>query len=92
MLDFVCEIAFVKEQPQYRVLFGYFDSSTGINPIVSKFPWNLQEKWVAEASRFKRQQGNNFPPFSVFVKLIQETAQTRNDPSFQFDRTEKNLT
>ncbi|XP_022345684.2 uncharacterized protein LOC111113788 [Crassostrea virginica] len=90
LADLVSEIASVKEQPQYSVLFGYFDSSTGINPIVSKLPWNLQEKWVAEASRFKRQQGNNYPPFSMFVKFIQETAQTRNDPSFQFDRTEKN--
>ena len=38
LLDFVCEIAFVKEQPHYRVLFGYSDSSTGINPIVSMEP------------------------------------------------------
>ncbi|XP_062619211.1 uncharacterized protein LOC134280770 [Saccostrea cucullata] len=89
LADLVSEIASVKEQPQYRVLFGYFDSSTGINPIVSKLPWNLQEKWVTEASRFKRQQGSTFPPFSVFVKFVQDMAKTRNDPSFQFDRTER---
>lgn len=89
LADLVSEIASVKEQPQYHVLFGYFDSSTGINPIASKLPWNLQEKWVTEASRFKRQQGNAFPPFPVFVKFIQDTAKTRNDPSFQFDRSEK---
>jgi hypothetical protein len=80
--DLVGEIASVKEQLQYRILFGYFDSSTGINPIVAKLPWSLQEKWVTEASRYNRQQGSTFPPFSVFVKFIQETAQTRNDPSF----------
>ena len=65
LADLVSEIASVKEQPQYSVLFGYFDSFTGINPIVSKLPWNLQKKWVAEASRFKRHQGNNYPPFST---------------------------
>lgn len=89
LADLVSEIAAVKEQPQYSILFGYFDSSTGINPIASKLPWNLQDKWVTEASRFKRQNGSTFPPFSLFVKFIHDTARTRNDPSFQFDRSEK---
>lgn len=82
LADLVSEIAAVKEQPQYSILFGYFDSSTGINPIASKLPWNLQDKWVTEASRFKSQNGSTFPPFSVFVKFIHDTARTRNDPSF----------
>ena len=32
------------------ILLGYFDSSSGIRPIVAKLPYTLQEKWTSRAS------------------------------------------
>ncbi|XP_039885710.1 uncharacterized protein LOC120732292 [Simochromis diagramma] len=61
---------------------SHLDTAHGVNPILEKLPYNLQEKWVAAASRFKRENAVSYPPFSFFVKLVNEEAKIRNDPSF----------
>lgn len=62
----------------------YLDTSRGINPLVQKLPFNLQEKWLSLGSSYKFQFQVSFPPFGVFVDFIREQAITRNDPSFKF--------
>ena len=63
---------------------AYLDTARGVNPIVEKLPYNLQEKWVTQGSRYKEQQRVAFPPFCFFVQFICSQAKTRNDPSFIF--------
>jgi hypothetical protein len=36
--DLLSEIEYTKENPKFRTLLGYFDSSSGIRPIVGKLP------------------------------------------------------
>jgi hypothetical protein len=60
--DIVTEIASLKETPEYETLLGYYDSSTGVTPIVNKLPPNLQEKWTNEAIKYKRRYQVAYPP------------------------------
>lgn len=62
----------------------YLDTSQGINPLVQKLPFNLQEKWLSLGSSYKLQYQVSFPPFEVFVDFVRQQAITRNDPSFKF--------
>lgn len=63
---------------------AFLDTARGVNPIVQKLPYNLQEKWVTLGSRYKQTHNVPFPPFSVFVDYIAQQAKIRNDPSFDF--------
>lgn len=60
----------------------YLDTSRGVNPIVEKLPYALQEKWMSLGSMYKMQNQVQFPPFSFFVDFVVREAQIRNDPSF----------
>ncbi|KAL4009138.1 hypothetical protein ACER0C_002990 [Sarotherodon galilaeus] len=51
---------------------SYLDTSRGIQAIVEKLPYSLQEKWMNIGSKYKHDYGVSFPPFTV----------TRTDPSF----------
>lgn len=62
----------------------YLDTSRGINPLVQKLPFNLQDKWLSLGSSYKLQYQVSFPPFEVFVDFVRQQAVTRNDPSFKF--------
>lgn len=83
--DLLMEIDSIKRDERFSLLFAYYDSSTGINPIVRKLPYSIQEKWTNEANRYKEANKVTFPPFSLFVSFIQRTARIRNDPGFVFD-------
>ncbi|XP_025762392.1 uncharacterized protein LOC109201783 [Oreochromis niloticus] len=61
---------------------SYLDTSRGIQAIVEKLPYNLQEKWMNIGSKYKHNYGVSFPPFTVFVNFIRTEARTRTDPSF----------
>lgn len=63
---------------------AYLDTARGVNPIVEKLPYNLQERWITQGSRYKEEHKVAFPPFRIFVKFICSQAKTRNDPSFLF--------
>ncbi|XP_078329283.1 uncharacterized protein LOC144624026 [Crassostrea virginica] len=84
LVDLVEEIASVKRQPQYASLFGYFDSPTGINPLVVKLPTALQEKWTVEATKYKKRAAAVYPPFTFFVGFLKDLARMKNDPSFNY--------
>ena len=76
LLDILTEIESVMLNPQYATLFSYYNSSSGVIPIVSKLPHFLQEKWTTLASSYKKTHQVSFPPFSfssvsfeIFVKF-----------------------
>lgn len=63
---------------------AYLDTSRGVNPIVEKLPYGLQERWITLGSIYKEEHNASFPPFNYFVSFISKQAKTRNDPSFAF--------
>ena len=44
LVDIVFEFEAAKEIPHLSALFAYFDSLSGVNHIVSKLPFSIQEK------------------------------------------------
>ena len=82
LCDILGEIQALKNNPVYSTAFSYFDSSVGVTPIVSKLPFNLQEKWVNVASRYKKSNNSAFPPLAEFTSFLKEQAKIKNDPSF----------
>ncbi|XP_071167095.1 uncharacterized protein [Mytilus edulis] len=82
--DILSEIEYHKENPKLGCLLAYFDSSSGINPIVEKLPYGLQEKWTTRATRYKAKYDVAFPPFTEFSAYIREISKTKNDPGFIF--------
>ena len=83
--DILSEIEARKESDQYKNLLAYFDSSSGVSPIVSKLPFSMQEKWTNKASAYKEANQVPFPPFTFFSKFVRDTAKMRNDPSFCYE-------
>ncbi|KAJ8367805.1 hypothetical protein SKAU_G00078330 [Synaphobranchus kaupii] len=61
---------------------SYLNTARGVNPIVQKLPYSLQDRWLSVGSNYKQQHCVAFPPFSVFVDFISQQARIRNDPSF----------
>lgn len=43
--DLASEIESLKEDPHYATLFAYYDSSSGVKPMVAKLPQNIQDKF-----------------------------------------------
>lgn len=84
LVDLVEEVAAVKRQPQYTSLFAYYDSPTGINPLVLKLPTTLQDRWTVEATKYKKREAMVYPPFTFFVGFLKEIARMKNDPSFDY--------
>ncbi|XP_071151136.1 uncharacterized protein [Mytilus edulis] len=82
--DIISEIEYHKENPKLGCLLAYFDSSKGVNPIVEKLPYGLQEKWITRASRYKSKYEVAFPPFTEFSAFIREMSKIKNDPGFIF--------
>lgn len=72
LLNMLHRIHSMKLSPQYTQVLAYYDSSVGINPIISKIPYSLQEKWISRASSFKYTNNATYPPFSYFVDFIAE--------------------
>lgn len=58
------------------------DTARGLNPIVEKLPFNLQEKWMSHGSNYKIHYNVHFPPFTYFADFVCREADIRNDPSF----------
>ncbi|KAM4012761.1 uncharacterized protein ACNLHF_004514 isoform 1-T3 [Anomaloglossus baeobatrachus] len=81
--DLLMELELAKRDPRLSGLC-YLDTAHGVNPIVVKLPYSLQEKWATSVSRYKRMHDVTFPPFIQFCKFMDEQAQMRNDPSLDF--------
>lgn len=48
---------------------AYLDTAHGIKPIVEKLPYNLQEKWITQGSKYKEDHKVGYPPFSFFTSF-----------------------
>ena len=83
--DILAEIESAKENPAYKALLAYFETSSGIIPIVRKLPYQLQEKWTTRAVNFKAQHGVSVPPFTVIAKFIWEMSKIKNDLGFMYN-------
>ncbi|KAM9296661.1 LOW QUALITY PROTEIN: uncharacterized protein PAF06_017581 [Gastrophryne carolinensis] len=83
LCDLLMEVELAKRDPRLSGLC-YLDTAHGVNPIVVKLPYSLQEKWATSVSRYKRTHDVTFPPFIYFCRFIDEQAQMRNDPSLDF--------
>lgn len=86
LLNILIKIESLKTNPQFATNLAYYDSSSGVNPIISKLPYSLQEKWITRASAHKRTNQVPFPPFSFFVTFLKEMCAIRNDPAFVYSR------
>ncbi|KAK6292768.1 hypothetical protein J4Q44_G00373530 [Coregonus suidteri] len=60
----------------------FIDTARGVNPIVQKLPFGLQEKWVPIGSNYKQQYHVPFPPCAFFVDFVIQQARIRKDRSF----------
>lgn len=60
----------------------YLDTARGVNPIVQKLPFGLQERWMMQGLHHKYTYEVPFTPFSFFVEFVCAEARARNDPSF----------
>ncbi|KAM4023316.1 uncharacterized protein ACNLHF_028069 [Anomaloglossus baeobatrachus] len=81
--DLLMEVQVAKCEGDLQGL-AFLDTARGVNPIVQKLPYNLQEKCLTHGSTYKYKHSVPFPPFSVFVEFVQQQARIRNDPSFDF--------
>ena len=84
LADLLAELESAKSDPSL-VGLAVFDSACGVNEIVSKLPFNIQEKWTHRAARYKRDFKVTYPPFRIFSDFIREIADIRNDPSFNYN-------
>lgn len=58
------------------------DTACGIEHIVAKLPYWLQEKWISVGSKHKEENQGQFSPFEFFSTFVSSEARKRNDPSF----------
>ena len=66
LADILAEIDSVMEDPSCQQLFAYFNTSSGIKPVVAKLPPTLQIKWLTQAMHYKSVHRVAFPPFLEF--------------------------
>ncbi|XP_075924090.1 uncharacterized protein LOC142925100 [Petromyzon marinus] len=84
--DLLMELESAQADPYLPGLI-FLNTYHGVNPIVEKLPFDVQEQWRTAGSRYKSEHQVAFPPFSFFSKFIRNLAKTRNDPSFMFGTT-----
>ena len=87
LCDILSQIESLKESNLYQSLFAYFDTSSGVNPIVSKLPYSLQDKWTTKAMNYKSSHNVPYPPFTFFVKFVGDMAKMKNDPCFSYQNS-----
>ncbi|XP_057700851.1 uncharacterized protein LOC130921225 [Corythoichthys intestinalis] len=81
LADLLLELSYAKSE-SYLPGLSFLDTPRGINPIVEKLPYGLQESWVTQGTKYKRENGAVYPPFSYFVRFVNDYAEMRTDPSF----------
>ena len=85
LADVTTEIEYLKEDPKLALAFSLYDSSIGVNQLVTKLPHYIQDKWTNKAVEYKRKYDASYPAFSVFAQFIGDQARDRNDPSFGYE-------
>ncbi|XP_058887670.1 uncharacterized protein LOC131738129 [Acipenser ruthenus] len=79
--DLLLELEAAKAEG-YLPGLSYLDTASGINPVLEKLPFSMQEKWMSQGTRYKQEHGVSFPPFLFFSSLTCAEAKMRNNPSF----------
>ncbi|KAL7878880.1 hypothetical protein AOLI_G00098540 [Acnodon oligacanthus] len=69
----------------------YLDTPRGINPVVHKLPFYLQEKWLSLGSKYKEEHNVSYPPFSYLVEFVSHQTKIRNDPSSSLQTVQEEL-
>lgn len=82
LVDILIQIESAMTNLKCDICLSYFNSSTGVLPIVAKLPFSLQYKWTSHAAGYKIRNDVEFPPFSFVVDSIREMCEIRNDPGF----------
>lgn len=59
---------------------SYLDIARGVNPIVQKLPWGLQEKWMMRGSSYKKGILGSLPPFFLFHKVCAHRSPSTQRP------------
>lgn len=85
--DILSEIEAVKNDFRFGSVLAYFDSSTGVTPVVNKLPFNLQEKWTTSAYKYMETHHVTYPPFHHFCDFLRQQSRIRNNPSFVYNTT-----
>ncbi|XP_077080710.1 uncharacterized protein LOC143733040 [Siphateles boraxobius] len=81
LADLLLELEYAQSE-NYLPGLSFLDTPRGINPIVEKLPYGLQESWVKQGTKYKRDNGAVYPPFSYFVQFVNDYAEMKTDPSF----------
>ncbi|XP_012817189.1 uncharacterized protein LOC105947022 [Xenopus tropicalis] len=79
--DLLMELQAAKEEGDFPGL-AVLDTARGINSIVQKLPFFLQERWMTQGSNYKELHHVHFPPFSFFENFVIQQAKRHNDPGF----------
>ncbi|XP_073459912.1 uncharacterized protein [Aquarana catesbeiana] len=85
--DLVTELQIAKAEGDLPGL-AFLDTARGVNSIVQKLPYSLQETWISRGSKYKQKHNVPFPPFSYFVDFIRYQAKVKNDPSFDISSSD----
>ncbi len=85
LADILDEIENNMDNPKYKDLLSYYNTSLGVIPIVNKLPYNIQDMWTSRAYKYKSDYDVPFPPFSCFTGFIREISKVRNDPGFMYE-------
>lgn len=67
--DLLLELQLAKAEG-YSPGLAFLDTACGVNPIVEKLPYSLQERWISHASKYKVDFNATFPPFSTFSNFV----------------------
>ena len=84
MLDIHSEIQSLMMDHRYQSLLGYFNSSSGVIPIINKLPHSIQEKCTNYAHKYKNTHHVTFPPFSCLLEFMQDISKMKNDLGFSY--------
>lgn len=63
------ELQCAKRDGNFMAL-SYLDTAYGIELIVVKLPYGLQERWISDGSGFKEENDGQFPPFEFFAGFV----------------------
>lgn len=51
---------------------AYLDTARGVKSIIEKLPYSLQDKWIAQGSKYKEDYHVSFPPFSFVTRFLND--------------------
>lgn len=81
LADLLLELEYAQSE-NYLPSLSFLDTPRGINLVVEKLPYALQESCVKQGTKYKKDNGAVCPPFSYFVQFINDYAEIKTDPSF----------